>query len=354
MSADLWSVVLGDSAARLAELPSKSVRTIVTSPPYWGLRDYGVEGQIGLERTFVEHLDRLLEVFREARRVLADDGTLWLNVGDSYATTSPGNARPDHSGHKWLWSRGGQQSSKAAHVKADRQFGLPRKCLIGLGWRLCFALAEQQRWILRCDIIWRKKNPCPETVFDRPTREHEYVFLLSKRRRYHYNAAALAEATTAEARTRFRTPTAWDTGPGDHKGRHGRYRNSRLAGESSTSTNGREVDNDVRNGRSVWEIQCEQFRGGHTATFPVELARRCVVAGSDRGDLVLDPFCGAGTTGIAALQLGRRFVGVELNPKYAAIARRRLERVDGTYDEPTKSPSAKQLALFRRPEAASG
>jgi DNA modification methylase len=275
-------VLIGDVRTRLAELPDGSVQTCVTSPPYWGLRDYGQGDQIGLEQTSEEYVAQLVDVFREVRRVLADDGTLWLNLGDSYGT--------------------GKQ-------------------LIGIPWRVAFAL-QSDGWLLRQDIIWQKPNPMPEPVRDRCTKAHEYVFLFAKSHRYHYDREAVLEPF---ADRRMGNPGAYtssyhndpDTGRG-------------VRGQGGPNTklqeNGWNADGAVkgRNRRSVWTISSKPFRGAHFAVMPEGLVHPCILAGSSPGDLVLDPFAGSGTVGVVALRHGRDFIGVELNPDYAAIAEARI------------------------------
>lgn len=285
------SLYVGDSREVLASLPESSARTCVTSPPYWGLRDYGVAGQIGAERTPAEYVANLVSVFREVRRALADDGTLWLNLGDSYAGRAGGGQ-----------GKNGQRADRSftARVQAKGGDGLKNKDLVGIPWRVALALQEDG-WYLRSDIIWSKSNPMPSSVKDRPTSAHEYVFLLAKSERYFYDAAAIAE------------PVVSERGSGN-----GFARPHRI----SVGGRGREdqwvpPDDGKRNARSVWSIATQPSGIEHFAMMPPELARRCVLAGSAPGDVVLDPFNGAGTTGIVAMRHGRRYLGVELNPRYA-------------------------------------
>lgn len=265
----LGSMILGgDSQTILKRLPSRSVRTIVTSPPYWGLRDYGIEGQIGLENSLDDFIEQLVAVFREARRVLANDGTLWLNIGDSYTSGNRGWRAPDK-----------KNPARAMSVRPETPVGLKPKDLIGVPWRLAFAL-QADGWFLRSDIIWNKPNAMPESVKDRPTRSHEYMFLFSKQEQYLYNCESVMEDR--------------DDGVGK------------------------------RNRRSVWSVNTEPFREAHFATFPPALIRPCVLAGSKPGDYVLDPFFGSGTVGLVCEQLRRNFIGIELNPEYLFLASRRL------------------------------
>jgi DNA modification methylase len=285
---------LGDCREVLRALPDQSVHCCVTSPPYFGLRDYGVAGQIGLEPTPDAFVGELVVVFREVRRVLRDDGTLWLNLGDSYASAWAckrrniiGNGSPDMN-----TSRGRMAE------------GLKEKDLIGIPWRVAFAL-QADGWYLRQDIIWSKPNPMPESVTDRCTKAHEYIFLLSKNARYYYDADAVAEPAICDS---MRGPAA-----------HG--------DKISTNGNGglsRRPIEQTRNKRSVWEIASQPFSEAHFATFPPALIEPCILAGCPKGGTVLDPFAGAGTTGLVADRLQRNAILIELNPEYAAMAQRRI------------------------------
>jgi len=303
------STILEGSAARvLRSISDRSVQTCVTSPPYYGLRDYGHDGQIGLEPTPDEYVARLVEVFREVRRVLRDDGTLWLNLGDSYAANRPYQVPSTKGGAK---HGDGQSAGGRASIVPD---GLKPKDLIGIPWRVAFAL-QADGWYLRQDIIWHKPNPMPESVTDRCTKAHEYVFLLSKSARYYYDQEAVKEPavnTRKPGRKIQDTRNTHGTGGGNAgiNALMARYHN----GEAP-------ID---RNRRSVWTITTKPFKGAHFAVMPLELAETCVKAGSRPDDLVLDPFSGSGTTGVAAVSLGRRYLGVELNPEYAAMARSRI------------------------------
>lgn len=305
----------GDVRDVLPTLAAGSVRCCVTSPPYWGLRDYGVEGQLGLERTPEEYVERLVAVFREVRRVLTDDGTLWLNLGDSYAANRA------------------YQVTDSKHVAVGNTMassvpvGLKPKDLVGIPWRVAFAL-QADGWYLRSDIIWSKSNPMPESVTDRPTKAHEYVFLLSKAERYYYHADAIAEPATfpdgpnspesikspyGQGFTRTAKSGNVTRKVGEERGRPGSHLGGSVPWEGST-----------RNSRSVWTIATQPYPEAHFATFPEELARRCIVAGSAPGDTVLDPFSGSGTVAAVAVGNGRHAIGVELNPAYQDMARRRI------------------------------
>jgi len=316
------AVLVGDCLDGLRSLPAGCVQTCVTSPPYYGLRDYGNAAQIGQEASPREFVDALVAVFAEVRRVLADDGTLWLNLGDSYAATTKGSS-----------GKGEKQRSNAGTLIADRRWrvpdGLKPKDLMGAPWRVAFAL-QDAGWWLRSDIIWSKPNPMPESVTDRPTRAHEYVFLLTKRERYFYDAAAIQEPTKGVG-------LSWDERKAlGETQRRGFSQN----GISNIGTG------DHRNARTVWTITPEPFDGAHFATMPPELARRCILAGSRRGDVVLDPFAGAGTTALVAVGNGRRAIGCELNPEYARIALGRVAAVDTDASEPVRVDAPAWGALF--------
>lgn len=309
-------VLVGDVLTGLAQLPDGCVQTCVTSPPYYGLRDYGMAGQIGLEKSPDEFIARLVAVFREVRRVLRDDGTLWLNIGDSYAgggTIGRNDTTPEALARRaGRYGTGtGTGSAVGSHGQRKAVSGLKPKDLIGIPWMLAFAL-RADGWFLRQDIIWHKPNPMPESVTDRCTKAHEYVFLLSKSARYFYDFDAMQEPVCASTVERLSQPTlATQVGsarvPGKTNG------NMKAVGQS-----------DTRNRRSVWTVSTQPFREAHFATFPEELVEPCILAGSKVGDLVLDPFLGSGTTAAVAQRLGRDYVGCELNPAYAVIARNRI------------------------------
>lgn len=260
---------VGDAGKILQGFPDETFQCVVTSPPYWGLRDYGVEGQIGAETDVRHYVKDLVSLFREVRRTLKSDGTFWLNVGDSY--TSGGRTWRDNDA---------KNKGRGMGYRAPTPEGLKPKDLIGVPWRLAFALQEDG-WYLRTEIIWNKPNCQPESVKDRPTRSHEYLFLLSKSEKYFYDWEAIQEPT---------------------------------AESKSTS----------KNRRSVWNINTEPYPGSHFAVYPRQLARLCVLAGSRSGDRVLDPFFGSGTTGVVCNELDRPCTGIELNQNYAELARERL------------------------------
>ena len=340
------TLLCADVREGLASLPDESVQCIVTSPPYWGLRDYGVPGQIGLEPTLAEYISGMVDVFGACRRVLRRDGTLWLNVGDTYHNpqTNGGVGRNStiNSTRTHAAFREGQRAArigrnpKAGQEHADvaeapqrvRQAGLKPKDLCGVPWRLALAL-QDDGWYLRSDIVWHKPNSMPESVKDRPTKAHEYVFLLARGPRYFYDAAAISERAT------YREPNAPDKIRSPHgqgftrRARRGKNEHSghqRYAGFNDRWAQ-RETRAMARNARSVWSIATQPRRENHFAAFPDELAGRCIRAGSPWGGAVFDPFAGRGTTLIVAAQLGRSAIGIELSPKYCSFAAIALDDV---------------------------
>ena len=295
------TILCGDALEQLRTLEAESVHTCVTSPPYYNLRNYGAVGQIGMEATPEEYIGKLVDMFREVWRCLRPDGTLWVNIGDSYATRSgpqpPANARNAHG-----------------HTAKQPPSGYKYKDLIGIPWLLAFAL-RADGWYLRQDIIWHKTNTMPESVRDRCTKAHEYIFLLSKSTHYYFNATAIREpcGTKGNART-FRGGGAYTRGQS--------FQNSTRVereshGNGTNNTGG-------RNKRSVWSTATGQFKGAHYATFPERLVEPCILAGCPEGGRVLDPFTGSGTTGVVAKRLRRHFIGVEINPEYCRMATDRI------------------------------
>jgi len=312
------------------------VKMCVTSPPYWGLRDYGVPRQLGLESTPEEYVANMVEVFRLVRELLADDGTLWLNLGDSYVSQPHQRGLDDLVGTK-------QETNAGSRSAPSRSLSfLPAKNLVGIPWRVAFAL-QADGWYLRQDIIWSKPNPMPESVRDRCTKSHEYLFLLSKRERYYYDADAIAEPVSlsalaqikqgyeGEATKDFAAGGAQDASATkkrviasmkqqllDKQGSTRRMNEN----TSGARANGGAHDSPfgiTRNKRSVWTVTTKPFAGVHFATFPPDLIEPCILAGSKSGDIVLDPFMGSGTTGEVAQNLGRRWLGCELNLQYATL-----------------------------------
>lgn len=390
MSTDPLTIIHGDALGSLRTLESESVQTCVTSPPYWGLRDYGVEGQLGLEKTPNEYVARVVEIFSEVNRVLRRDGTLWLNLGDTYAGGGNGGggsfakdgircALPGTDKNKAMryGSRGVTVKSKRIARGSGRWGGgnapatgdLKPKDLVGIPWMVAFAL-RADGWYLRSDIIWSKPNPMPESVTDRPTKSHEYIFLLSKSDRYHYNAAAIAEPVLqsslvrAEAGvkfggnnlcpdTRLQSGNEWKP---KAEGRNSRLNISRDPAHEheydgktrriSPQANSRRLlkntkqgrDNGMphdaafgvtRNKRTVWMVATAPFQDAHFATFPPDLIKPCILAGAEAGDVVLDPFAGSGTTGKVAIELGRKAVLIEPKAEYVEMIKRRCQTTIG-------------------------
>lgn len=312
-------IVTGDCRDVLATLPAGSVHCCVTSPPYFGLRDYGQAAQIGLEATPQAFVDELVAVFREVRRVLRDDGTLWLNLGDSYASGTKGSGG---TGSSTLQNDGRREEVRLAGAlrAQERQAmdvrrlecGLAPKQLIGIPWRVAFAL-QADGWYLRQDIIWAKPNPMPESVRDRCTKAHEYIFLLSKSPTYFCDMEAIAEPAAPQWKTRYESDF---TGRPELVMPDGKAQGIAMAGRRDWK--------ETRNKRSVWTVTTQPFSEAHFATFPPALIEPCIKAGCPIGGTVLDPFGGAGTTGLVADRLQRDAILVELNPEYAAMARRRI------------------------------
>ena len=318
-------IEIGDCIEVLRGLPEcLRVNCCVTSPPYYGLRDYGHAGQIGLESSPAEYVAKMVEVFREVRRVLSDDGTLWLNLGDSY---SPGGrttqVAPTLRTNSSDAASGKQEylNNFAVRPKGD-EWSKP-KDLLGIPWRVAFAL-QADGWYLRSDIIWHKPNPMPESVTDRPTKAHEYLFLLSKSARYYYDAAAIAEAATGQlpGNVSHKFTTAYEEGDEKHRTKAGLVGYANRVRERKGCPNGAGAE--TRNRRTVWTVPTSPYRGAHFATFPPALIEPCILAGCPEGGTVLDPFGGAGTTGLVADRLHRNALLIELNPTYAAMARDRI------------------------------
>jgi DNA modification methylase len=302
-------IIYGDCREKLKELGPESVQMCVTSPPYWGLRDYGHDDQLGLEETPEEYTDNMVEVFRQVKRVLRDDGTLWLNLGDSYNTTMGTTSYTGINEHG---------SSELKNRKGLTCKSLKPKDLVGIPWRVAFAL-QADGWYLRQDIIWHKPNPMPESVTDRCTKSHEYIFLMSKSAKYFYDADAISEPIQDSTVERYKT--GWDGDrkrgwPGGAQNNFHKYIGSEKA-QSVTH----------RNKRSVWTITTKSYSEAHFAVFPQELIEPCIQAGSKVGDVVLDPFFGSGTTGEVAERFGRNYVGIELNEDYKSLQQKRCAQM---------------------------
>ena len=284
-------------------VPDNSIQACVTSPPYWGLRDYGMAGQLGAEESPELYVENMVKVFREVRRCLKPDGTLWLNLGDSYY-----NYRPGRGQRQSKQSIASQKFSEVdvCNKRGLRIDGLKEKDLVGIPWRVAFAL-QADGWYLRSDIIWHKPNPMPESVTDRPTKAHEYIFLMTKSKDYYYDAEAIKEPAVSDFRNR-----------------------EKANGESAVDTKIRGSDgccgvkSDKRNKRSVWTVTTKPYKGAHFATFPMDLIEPCILAGSKKGDTILDPFNGSGTVGACAYKHSREYVGIELNPEYIKLSEDRI------------------------------
>ena len=330
------NIYQGDCLEILKTFPDKSIDCCITSPPYWGLRDYQVEGQLGLEKTPEIYVAKMVEVFREVRRVLKPTGTLWLNLGDSYA----GNcSRASNNGRAGFGNKREGVFSKAMNLGS--------KQLVGIPWRVAFAL-QADGWYLRSDIIWHKPNPMPESVKDRPTKSHEYVFLMSKNAKYYYDYEAIMEEATGydgrkdtmmKGSNKFRNSERYlnhqSYNNSNHQTFHSqgherwRYKNLQDDGQQPNSMHlkrleGEEYLSPIRNKRSVWTIPTQPYKEAHFATFPEKLIEPMIKAGCPKDGLILDPFMGAGTVGVVAKKLNRNYIGIELNPEYIEIANKRI------------------------------
>ena len=328
-----WMILTGDALAQLRRLNTNCIDCCITSPPYYGLRDYGIDGQIGLEASPEEYIDRLVCVFREVWRVLKDDGTLWVNIADSYAGSGKG-----------VWQN--RKKSKETYVIAPHSAaakmpkifdGIKAKDLIGIPWMLAFAL-RADGWYLRQDIIWQKPNAMPESVRDRCTKSHEYIFMLSKCKHYYYDADAIKEPCVGFDTSYIRgSKGSLTPNSGRRKGNNRSFRGGGVYTGNRSFDNSADrkketvgnVPNEtgMRNKRDVWSVSTHGFADAHFATFPPALIEPCVLAGSRRGGIVLDPFAGTATTGEVAIKNGRGFIGIELNPFYVDMGARRMESI---------------------------
>lgn len=338
----LYSVATGDALKILRHLPDNYVDTCVTSPPYYNLRDYGVDGQLGREATPEKYIETLVTVFHEVRRVLRDDGTLWVVIGDSYATSS-GNQPPTNT------------RNSQGHTAKAVPSGYKYKDLIGIPWMLAFALRDDG-WYLRQDIIWNKTNGMPESVTDRCTRSHEYIFLLSKSKKYHFDAEAISEPIAGSSTKRFLQAIENQKGSDKQPNRGGRPMKAALpkwGGEKygdnqteqmRTKSGKTYIPTARKNKRDVWTFGTAHYRGAHFAVFPDKLAETCILAGSRQNGIVLDPFCGSGTTGVVATRHGRKFIGIEINPAYVEMAEQRIRNAASTKGAPYEMARAKEEA----------
>lgn len=315
-------ILHGDALTILKTLPSESIDCVVTSPPYWGLRDYGIKNQIGLEKTPEEYVNKLVEIFREIRRTLKKEGTCWLNLGDSYASGGNGG-----HGDKQHSNRG----TRALAGKAKKApAGLKSKDIVGIPWRVAFAL-QADGWYLRQDIIWAKPNPMPESVTDRCTKSHEYIFLLTKSPKYYFDNEAIKEKSlTFETENRPMGVIKDRLYNDNLKISTLRHKNIQIQGRQPHSFHLRRTRGEAdekyakRNKRSVWTVTTQPYRDAHFATFPEDLIIPMVKAGCPEKGIVLDPFMGAGTTAVVARKLGRNYLGIELNSGYIKMAERRM------------------------------
>lgn len=324
-SDDLVTLYHGDALDVLRGLDSRSVNCVVTSPPYFGLRDYGIDGQIGAEASPAEYIAALVAVFAEARRVLTDDGTLWLNLGDSYSTRKvvrdsshqPG-FHPDRTDHATI-GKSWRDNAANGDTRMPALYGRPEKNLLGIPWRTALAL-QDDGWILRNDVIWHKPNAMPESVQDRLSARHEHLFLLTKSRRYYFNLDPIREpVVTARA-----DALTWARDEQGVPGQKPQHRPGRAGGTNLRPT-GRQRLHTTDKGRNpgdLWTIPTVPFPGAHFAAFPPELPRRCIQAGSPEHGTILDPFHGSGTTGMVAQALGRKYIGIDLNAAYLDLSLR--------------------------------
>ena len=314
------TILYGDCRDTLKQFDEQA-RTCITSPPYYGLRNYGnEENQIGQENTPEEFIDQLVSVFKEVRNVLTDDGTLWINLGDSYYNYRPGKGQ---SYPKQSVSKTNQDLPTQCNKRGNKLKGLKEKDLIGIPWMFAFAM-RSDGWYLRQDIIWHKPNPMPESVKDRCTKSHEYIFLLSKNKKYYYDNEAIKEPVKQDWGTRNRT--------------NGKYHNS---GSGLSPHSGLTKSYDRKNKRDVWSITNKPYKGSHFAVFPPDLITPCILAGSEKGDIVLDPFMGSGTTAMVAKQLGRDYIGCELHEEYGNLIDQRVPVEEVAQD--TTNPLANLL-----------
>ncbi len=310
-------LIVGDSIETMKRMDAGSVQTCVTSPPYYGLRDYGSDGQIGQEGSPQEYVEKMVHVCREIHRVLRDDGTFWLNLGDSYSPGGRSQMAPTLR-TKTKDAASGKQEYLANF--ATRPKGDPKskpKNLLGIPWRVALAL-QADGWFLRQDIIWHKPNPMPESVRDRCVKSHEYIFLLTKSAKYHFDHYAIQEPLAESSRKRLSQDISAQVETTHHVGKT----NGNFKAQGNMQTG-------KRNKRSVWTVTTKPFKGAHFATFPPNLIEPCILAGCPPGGVVMDPFMGSGTTGLVAAKHGRRFIGIDLNQEYVAIAARRLGVMPG-------------------------
>lgn len=313
------TIICADAIDALKNTPDKSVSMCVTSPPYYGLRDYGIDGQIGMEQSPQKYIADLVSIFREVRRVLRDDGTLWVNIADSYAGSGKGISQTpfsQRSKHKQTYV---QESIAGTSAVPQTWDGIKQKDMIGIPWMLAFAL-RADGWYLRSDIIWNKINALPESVRDRPTKSYEHVFLLAKSPRYYYDYEAIMEPLAPTSVERYKR------GRSEHH-KYAAFTDDQGINHSDYGV--KQQGKTKRNKRDVWSLSTNSIRvDGHFAMFPEHLVEPCIAAGSPVGGTVLDPFCGSGTTGVVAQRMGRDFIGIDINPDYCEKARRRIAEAE--------------------------
>lgn len=312
-------IYCGSSLEVLKTFPDECVDCVVTSPPYWRLRDYGVAGQMGLEDTLEEYIDNMCTLFDEVQRVLKPEGTCWVNMGDSYSNDTPG------SRDKTRWPK----QSRNDHRTEKPKTSTPKKCLFQIPARFSIEMTNRG-WILRNEIIWHKPTAMPESVKDRMTVDFEKMFFFVKSKKYYFDQESIKEKSKWKAT--YATPHGWDTGPGGHKTIEHQTKENHRKSQPKGSFNGKTGDRafrktgDTRNKRCVWKICARPYAGAHFATFPPDLITPCIKAGCPEGGIVLDPFMGSGTTAITAKKLGRNYAGIELNPEYLSLIEKRIEK----------------------------
>lgn len=313
---------LGDCLDVLKTLPDNSIDCCVTSPPYYALRDYGIEGQLGLENTPEEYISKMTEVFMEVYRVLKPEGTLWLNIGDSYFGGGKTSAISDNrAGDIQKNNKGAISRENLPNLRKAKMGDIKSKDLVGIPWMLAFSL-RSAGWYLRQDIIWAKNNPMPESVTDRCTKSHEYIFLLSKLQKYYFDHEAIQEPAVSSDDLKRRIKSGVEEWKTDKEKDTYAVSGTGRSRTELYSTN--EQGDYVRNKRDVWQVNVKPCKEAHFATYPPDLVRPCILAGCPEGGVVLDPFMGSGTTALVAKGIDRDYIGIELNPEYKAIAERRL------------------------------
>lgn len=324
---EINKIYQGDVLNVLKTFPDESIHCCVTSPPYWRLRDYGIEGQIGLESTPEEYVEKMVEIFREVKRVLRKDGTLWLNLGDTYAGSGKAGNNPEYQKRHIQFGKI-EIKERMGKPTPSKKIGLKPKDLVGIPWRVAFAL-QADGWYLRQDIIWHKPNPMPESVKDRCTKAHEYIFLLSKSQHYYYDLEAIKEPCKTNENRPFGVVREREYGYNSKHLKARGYKVKQGSTEYPLQHRGKDIEsNSTRNKRSVWTVATKPFKEAHFAVFPPALIEPCILAGCPAGGVVLDPFMGSGTTAIVALKHNRNYIGIELNPEYIKIAEKRISELE--------------------------